>query len=343
MTHKQTRHRSHADFRHRSQLPLPAVADVEQRLMEVLSPSLLAPRQLARRDPRPPQRLIRMRQRLRTLPVIVAIMVRVVWRRVPSSAEGQKVLAREGLLGGAPVRGSPQAITTRLDVLPAAVMGQRFAAVCTRLQAQPPPPLPPPSWAPVREAFPLIALVDGSTREALRTQTQRRRPLTGLVLAGKGRVRVEAFRHRPLGHLSTADALAHDKRLAAAVLATLPVGGLWLFALGFCSLLWCDDCTPTQRFLVTRMREKIAARTVQVLSQGPSYRAEIIPVGLSRAHPCWHPLRMGAVLWQGAWERYRTNVLDPQTLTARQVGELYRRRWRIEAACAVTKRFLDLA
>ena len=41
--------------------------------------------------------------------------------------------------------------------------------------------------------------------------------------------------------------------------------------------------------------------------------------------------------------RYLTNVLAPQTLTARQVCELYRRRWRIEDAFAVTKRLLDLA
>ena len=91
----------------------------EQRLLDVLSPSLLAPRQLERRDPRQPHRLIRMRQRLLTLPVIVAIMVSLVWRRVPSIAEVQKVLAREGLLGMAPLQVSPQAITKRLAVLPA--------------------------------------------------------------------------------------------------------------------------------------------------------------------------------------------------------------------------------
>src|SRR6266403_6144061 len=170
--HKHTRSRPHAEFRHRSQLPMPAVEEVEQRLLDVLSPALLAPRQLERRDPRQPHRLIRMRQRLLTLPVIVAIMVRLVWRRVPSIAEVQKVLAREGLLGGAPLQVSPQAITKRLDVLPVAVMGQLFAEVCTRLQAQPPPPLPHPSWAPVCEAFPCIALVDGSTLEALRKKTQ---------------------------------------------------------------------------------------------------------------------------------------------------------------------------
>jgi hypothetical protein len=52
---------------------------------------------------------------------------------------------------------------------------------------------------------------------------------------------------------------------------------------------------------------------------------------------------MVSVLWQGAWSRYLTTVLDPQALSARQVCELYRRRWRIEDAFALTKRLLDLA
>jgi len=112
MAHKHTRARPHAEFRHRSQIPMPAVEEVEQRLMDVLSPSLLAPRQLERRDPRPPHRLIRMRQRLLTLPVIVAIMVSLVWRRLPSIAEVQQVLAREGLLGVAPLPGHTAAAVT---------------------------------------------------------------------------------------------------------------------------------------------------------------------------------------------------------------------------------------
>src|SRR2546429_3066574 len=130
MAHKHTRARPHAEFRHRSQIPMPAVEEVEQRLMDVLSPSLLAPRQLERRDPRQPHRLIRMRQRLLTLPVIVAIMVSLVWRRVPPVAEGQKDLAPGGLLGVGPLQGRTHAITKRLALLPAAVMGQRLAGVC---------------------------------------------------------------------------------------------------------------------------------------------------------------------------------------------------------------------
>src|ERR671924_1400602 len=299
MAHKRTRHRSHSDFRHRSQTPLPAVEDVEQRLLEVLSPSLLAPRQLERRDPRQPQRLIRMRQRLLTLPVIVAIMVSLVWRRVPSIAEGQKVLAREGLLGIAPLQVSPQAITKRLAVLPAAVMGQILAEVCARLQAQVPPTVPHPRWAPVRARFSVIALVDGSTLEALRKKTQVLREREGLVLGGKMMVMVEAFSHRPRWQLYTEDAAANDKRFATETLAALPVGGLLVFDLGFFSFLWFDDFTDQQKFFVTRMRQKIAYRTVQVLSQGPYDRDEIIQVGQYRANPCTHPLRMVSVLWQG--------------------------------------------
>ena len=52
---------------------------------------------------------------------------------------------------------------------------------------------------------------------------------------------------------------------------------------------------------------------------------------------------MVSVRWQGTWYRYLTNVRDPQGLSARQVCELSRQRWRIEEACALTKRLLDVA
>jgi hypothetical protein len=343
MAHKHSRPRPHGEFRHRSQIPMPSVEEVEQQLIALLSPSLLAPRQMERRDPRQPQRVIRMRQRLLTLPVMVAIVVSLVWRRMPAVTEVQRVLAREGLLWVTPVRVSLPALTKRLDVLPATVMGQLFAEVCTRLRAQGPPVLPHPQWAPVRDAFSLIALVDGSTLEGLRKKTQVLRERPGLVLGGKMMVMVEAFNHRPLWQLYTQDAAANDKRFATEIMAALPIGGLLIFDLGFFSFLWFDDFTDQQKFFVTRMRAKTSYRTVQVLSQGPAYRDEIIQVGQYRAHTCKHPLRMVSVLWQGVWYRYLTNVLTPQILSARQVCELYRRRWRIEDAFALTKRVLDLA
>jgi len=343
MAHKQTRHRSHVEFRHRSQIPLPAVEDVEQRRLDVLRPSLLAPRQLERRDPPQPERLIRMRQRLLTRPVIVAITVRLGWRRVPSSAEVQKLWAHEGWRGIAPLQVSPQASMKRLDGLPAAVLGQLWVEVCARLQAQAPPALPPPRGAPMREPFPLLASVDGSTLEARRKKPQGLRAHAGLVLGGKLMVMVEAFSHRPWWQLSTDDAAATDQRLVAEMLAALPVGGLLVCDLGVFRVLWCDDFTASDRVLVTRMREQTPYRTVQELSRSPHDRDALIQVGQYRSNPCTSPLRMVAVWWQGTWYRYLTHVRDPPVLSARQVGERYRRRWRIEDALALTTRLLAWA
>jgi Transposase DDE domain len=303
MAHKHARPCPHAEFRHRSQIPMPAVEEVEQRLVELLRPSLLAPRQMERRDPRPPQRVIRLRQRLLTVPVIVALVVRLVWRRIPAVAEVQRVLAREGRLGGAPVRVSVQALTKRLDVLPAAVMGELFTEVCARLQAPAPSAVPHPSWALGRAPVPLIALVDGSTLEARRKKTQVLQQCEGLVLGGTMIVMVEAFSHRPRWQLYTEDAAAHDQRFATEILAALPVGGLLVFDRGFFSFLWCDDCTASHRFFVTRMRHQTAYRTVRERSSGPDDRDEIIQMGPYRSNPCQYPVRMVSVWWEGVWYR----------------------------------------
>jgi hypothetical protein len=90
------------DLRHRVPGPLPPVAAVEAELRALLTPSLLAPRLLERRDPHNPERLIRMRVRVLTLPVMVALIVSLVWRRLGAIAEVARVLARRLAVGGAP-------------------------------------------------------------------------------------------------------------------------------------------------------------------------------------------------------------------------------------------------
>jgi hypothetical protein len=138
------------------------------------------------------------------------------------------------------LRLSPQAITKRLDTLPSAVMGQLFTEVCAQLQTQEPPGVPHQSWATVHEHFPRIAIVDGSTLEALRKKTQVLQEHEGLVLGGKMMVMVEAFSHRPLWQLYTKDVAANDKRFAAEIMAAVPVGGLLVLDLGLFSRVNLD-------------------------------------------------------------------------------------------------------
>ena len=337
------RHRN-PDFRHRVPGPLPVVAEIEAELTALLTPALFAPRQLERRDPRNPARLIRLRARILTLPVMVALVVSLVWRRLGSIAEVQRVVVQDGLLWVSPLQVSEQAIAKRLDTLPARALAAVFTEVSARLQTQPPPQLPGlERWTEVRTRFSRIAMVDGSTLEALRKKTQLLHAQSGLVLAGRMMVMVEAFTHRPLWQLFTEDAAANDKRFATEILAAVPERGLLVFDLGFFSFLWFDDFTDQQKYFVTRMRQKTAYRTTHVLSASPYYRDELLEVGLHHSHPCRYPLRLVSVLWRGQWYRYLTNVLDPSQLSARPICELYRRRWRIEDAFLVTKRVLDLA
>jgi hypothetical protein len=98
MTKSSKRRRGNPDFRHRIPGPLPAVAEIEAELTALLTPALFAPRQLERRDPRNPARLIRLRARILTLPVMVALVVSLVWRRLGSIAEGQRVVVQHGFL-----------------------------------------------------------------------------------------------------------------------------------------------------------------------------------------------------------------------------------------------------
>jgi hypothetical protein len=103
MARSQRKRHTNPDFRHRVPVPLPPVEEIEQQLWRLLSPSLVAPRLMERRDPRQGERRIRMRARVLTLPVMVALIVSLVWRRLGAVAEVRRVLAQEGLLWGEPL------------------------------------------------------------------------------------------------------------------------------------------------------------------------------------------------------------------------------------------------
>jgi hypothetical protein len=113
--------------------------------------------------------------------------------------------------------------------------------------------------------------------------------------------------------------------------------------LGFFSFPWFDRFSDEKKYFVSRLREKTAYEVREVLSRGQGFGDEIIELGQYRSNPCRHAVRLVSVLWGGVWYRYLTNILDPEQLSAQEVCELYRRRWRIEEAFLLTKRLLGLS
>jgi len=327
------------EFRHRCEFPAPSIEEIETRLQGVLTPGSFAPLRMAGQRKK-------LRERVLTLPVMTAIVVSLVFRQMPSLSEVLRVLSAEGLLWVEALRVSKQALSERLESLPSCLFARVFQDVISRFNEGACAPLcPGPEQAATQgivERFGAVWIADGSTLEALKKKLGRLKEEAAQVLGGKMMMLVCAFTHRPVFAWYTEEAQANDKSWTEALLIRLPEGGLLIFDLGFFSFLWFDAFTEARKFFVTRLRNKTAFRILEVLSQGPCFRDALIELGKYRSNPCKHRVRLISVLFQGTWYHYLTNVLDPRRLSAKQVCELYRRRWRIEQAFLLTKRLLGL-
>jgi hypothetical protein len=328
---KKGRHFRNADFRHRANFPAPAVEEIEESLMKALTPAVFAPMRMGDGKKK-------LRERILTLPVMTAIVVILVWRQLPSLSEALRMLAKEGMLWINGLEVSKQALSKRLETIPASLFGQVFNEAISvirnnRCREEIPAEL---------KHFSAVWISDGSTMEALKKKLDK---LKGekTPLGGKIMMVVEALTHLPVTTFYSEKSEANDKRFCERLLEMLPAAGLLIFDLGFFSFPFFDAFTEAKKFFLTRLREKTSYQVVKVLSYGARYRDEIIDMGLYRSNPCKHQLRLVSILWDQTWHYYLTNVLDPEALSGRQVCELYRRRWRIEDAFLLTKRLLGLS
>ncbi|MDA0267172.1 MAG: IS4 family transposase [Cyanobacteria bacterium] len=338
MSRSHSRRNANPDFRRRPQFPAPPIEELEHQLWQWLSPVSFKPLKCeCNTDGK------RMRNRLLTLSVMVAVVLSLVYRQISGLSELLRVLTLKGLLWVEPLSVSDVVLGKRLRKLPVKLFTQLLEQVKTQLNERPHGSVLCGSWQALQSHFTAIWIADGSTLEELRHQLKALRERQQTVLGGKMMMVVELFTHRPIAMHYSEDAKANDKVFSDWLLQTLPQDGLLVFDLGFFNFLWFNQFTEKGRYFLTRQREKTAYSRQRILSRGERYCDEIIEMGQYRSHPCRYPVRMVSVLWGNTWYRYLTNVLDPEQLTAQQVCDLYRRRWRIEDAFFVTKRLLGLA
>jgi hypothetical protein len=106
MSQKRQKPWGNPDFRHRTQMPAPAIEQIEQELLYLLSPATFKPLGDSKGKI--------LRNRLLTLPVMMAIVVSLVYRQIPSLSEVTRVLEKEGLLWVESLKVSKQALSKRL-------------------------------------------------------------------------------------------------------------------------------------------------------------------------------------------------------------------------------------
>jgi hypothetical protein len=326
------------DHTRRTHVPAPSDTEIEQRLHDLVKPAVFA--ELAY------YRQLGLRNRLLTFPVMVALVLALIWRRVPGVCTLQRMLARERILWTEPTLVSQPALSERFLTFPAVLFERVLSRVLARLPervAARTRPLPA-DLAAIAPRFQACYALDGTTLEALfrKLQTLRERPEA--PLAGHLGVAVDLLSQLPAKLWWADDPASNDKALAPAVLDWLAPNSLLVFDLGYFAFWLFDALSSAQCWFVTRMRDKTSYVVQQVLVNRAHVRDQIIQLGVYKAHgQCQHPMRLIEVYVNGRWQRYLTNVLDPQRLSIVEVVALYGARWSIETTFLLVKRLLDLA
>jgi hypothetical protein len=317
--------------------PAPSDAAVEARLEGLVRPATYA---LAEH-----YRALGLRWRVLTLPVMVAAVLAMVWRQVPSVSTLARMLAREPLLWEPPRRVSQQALSQRLRCLPAALFAALVASLLPELAARAAArrrPLPP-AVARALGHFSAVWAADASTLEALFKRVGALRGREAALLGGKLLALLDLASKLPVRIWWTDDSDANEKRFLDRLKPALPPGVLLVLDAGFFAFPWFDWLTEHGCWFLIPARAGTAFEVERVLSETPTLRDRVVRLGLYRANPCLHPVRLVEVLVGGAWRPYLTNVLDPDRLSAADALDLYARRWRIEEAFLLAKRLLGLA
>lgn len=324
--------------RDRSKQPLrePPPEEVETLLEQLVSPIVYS--QCAS------YQAMGLRQRILTLPVMVAFVLSLIWRQVGSVTEAVRELNKRGILWAQPTIVSQQAVSERLRVFPPELFRRVLLELLPQMHQRWQTRKRPLNAVITRalQHFTVVWILDGSTLDCLLCKVGLLREGEGPVLAGRMGALLNAASLLPVEVWYEEDSQVHDQTFWERTAAKLPQGGLLLFDLGFVNYTWFDTLTEQVRFFVTRCKSNAVYQVDQVLQASAHLHDRLIWLGGPQTH-CQHRMRLVEIEFKGRWFRYLTNVLDPQRLSAADVAALYQQRWRIEDAFNAAKRLLGLA
>jgi hypothetical protein len=283
-----------------------------------------------------------LRQRLLSLPVMVALVLTMIWRQIGSATELVRLLCHEGFLWCSPVQVTEQALSQRLRTFPAELFQRVLGDVLPTMHArwgERARPLPPEiAW--VRQRYRQVLAVDGSTLDALLRKVGLLREAERHPLAGRMTALLDLCSRLPCQIWYEEDATAHDQRFWPRIQAALVPGALLLYDLGYTNFTRFLELTAAGVLWLTRAKSNLAYTVVQSLEESSQVRDALVWIGSGAER---QQVRLVAVLVGTSWRRYLTNELDPKRLPAAYVAALYAHRWRIEEAYAIVKRLLGLA
>lgn len=322
--------------RDRSKRPTVAPPDekVAARLTEIVHPATLAQVDYYHR--------LGLRERVLSLPVMVALVLSMVWRQIDEVTELARLLRSEGLLWAEPKKVSQQALSERFRTFPARLFLRLLLTVLPVMQARwqgRQRPLPPEiAWA--QDRYSEVLVQDGSTLDALLRKVGLLREAETNPLAGRMTALLDLCSRLPRAIWYEEDAQAHDQRFWSRILKVLKTGSLLIFDLGYTNFAIYAQLTVAHITFITRAKSNLAYQVEHYLQRTAQVHDALVWIGKGDDRQL---LRLIEVLYKGKWYRYLTNELDTEFLPAPYAVALYWQRWRIEDAYAIVKRLLGLA
>lgn len=326
------------DHVRRRNAPAPDNEAIKAQLTELLTPAIAG--QIAY------YRQLGMRSRILTLPLMVAAVLTILWRQVPSVHELTRMLAREDLLWCKKVEVRQQSLSERFLVFPAELFERVLKDLLPKLKdrwaKREKRPLPP-SVVVARQHFDNIWAADGSTLEALFRKLNALRDVPIGQLAGKMCTIVDIVTRLPVEVWFSERAQTHDTSFIPELLAFVPKKTLLLLDRGFYDFKFFAALVSQGAAFITRLKSNSKIEVVKVLTSTDTVKDLIVILGSGQNGSPKIKVRLVEIRFGRVWYRHITSVLDPTLLPPFVVADLYRRRWRIEEAFNTVKRLLNLA
>lgn len=290
-------------------------------------------------------RQLGLRDRLLNLPLMVALVLTLLWRQVPSVHELTRLLAREDLLWCKAVEVRQQSLSERFLVFPAELFERVLKALLPTLverwHERQQRPLPPAVQM-AREHFSAIWIVDGSTLEALFRKLKALEDAPVGQLAGKMCAVIDLATHYPVDIWFSEQARAFDTNFISNMLQRIEPRTLLLLDRGFYDFQFFADLLAKGSHFITRLKSNSKVEVLRGLSDTATVKDMLIHLGSGQNGTPILTLRLVKVRFESQWYSYVTSVLNPEILPPFVVADLYRRRWRIEEAFNILKRVLNL-
>lgn len=335
MTQKKPRNPDHV---RRRNVPGPDNEVIEAQLTELLTPAIYRQMDYYRQ--------LGLRSRILTLPLMVAAVLTLMWRQVPSVHELTRLLAREDLLWCQAVKVTQQSLSERFLVFPAElferVLKDILPLLVERWQQRQKRPVPVAINL-AQHPFDQIWAVDGSTLEALFRKLKALKEVAPGQLAGKICTVLDLSSRLPVEVWFTQRASASDTTFIPELLAFVPAKTLLILDRGFYDFNFFANLVKQQAAFITRLKDKTKIKVVTVLTSTDTVKDLIVILGTGQKGSPQITVRLVEIRFGPVWYRYITSVLDPTLLPPFVVADLYRRRWRLEEAFNTVKRLLNLA